>query len=238
MEGGDWVCIALTHSCSITREIELEPKLELIVARPATRNNANVGRKHPRLLHIDLTVDGQPVNHEIRIVDRAFIDKRKINGIARSPRYEISAKDTLIRWIVARYNAPAFPNEFNRRRAGITNRLAAALGNPAAEHIISLFVQLSPEEEDLPEGQPYEVNAILLIEAGLQPAQIDALEAVRSRVETIIRAAQPDGIHLQGNLVMVSEDNISLTAYRQYDLLQFDYLSERETPGGPTPIAS
>lgn len=234
------MCIALTHSCSILRDVKLEPKLELIVARPAAKNNAFVGRKNPRLLHMDLKVDGEAVNHEIKIIDRAFVDKMRINGIAKSPRYEVPEKDTLIRWILARYNAPVFPDEFNRRREDGTNKtnkkLGTALGSPTAEPIVSLFVQVSPKEEELPLGQPYEVNAMLLIKAGLQQAQMDAIEPLRAKIEAILLAAQPDGIELQGRVVRVSEDNIPLHTYRHYDLLQFDYLSERDTPGGLTPV--
>lgn len=247
IDAGDpvnWFCIILTHSCSLTKsDLDKEPKAELILARECAEvDPAYTGRKNPRKIHIPISVVGVTVNYEIDISDRIFIDKRILINKAPSDNHEMDegAKQTLINWITDRYDTPAFPDEFNRRlKSGsrnTNNKIVNILRKQAANPIVGLFVVIEPMNEELSEKQPYDLNATLIYKAEVTAQEKDEIERLRLRIEEVLQDAINDGIELNGVVLARSEDEIKLSDYRQLNLLPFDYLSERETPGGAKPI--
>lgn len=237
--GDDWVAIILTHTCSlINSDIEKEPNVECILARRCdTIDPALTGRKNPRKLHLELLEDEASKNYELNIVERIFFGKIYLKNIPESRPLQISDEnqDLLTRWIIARYNAPVFPDEFNKRfKSNIHTKIENKLKR-SGEHIVGLFIQIEPRTEELDEEIPYEIRFMILRDEEITQKNIEGIEAVRKEIEVFFKEHESDGIELIGSIKTVTESEITLSVYRQYDLLLLDYLSERERPGGSFP---
>lgn len=230
------VYIILTHSCSVSiDDYTKEPYAEYIIARPIEAfNPAYIGRKHSRILHIQIIHHGQDLWFELSICDRSFFDRRLLNNIAPSSDYIIpeSSASQIIRWITARYDAPAFPDEFNiRLDKSSRDKIAKKLKETA---ITGVYIALEPHDEELDQGENYSVELIITTEIDLSDEQKSKCQQIAQNIKTII--ASCEGISLEGaGVAVVSEEDLTLADLRNIELMQFDYLSEREKPGGLLP---
>ncbi|MBV1928880.1 MAG: hypothetical protein KUG81_05150 [Gammaproteobacteria bacterium] len=228
--------IILTHSCSVSIDDYIkEPYAEYIMARPLRGfNPAYIGRKHPRILHIPMIHQGQELWFELSICDRSFFDRRVLNNFAPSSDYLMpeNSASQVIRWITARYDAPAFPDEFNiRLDKSSRDKIAKKLKETA---ITGVYIGLEPHDAELESGEDYSVELIITTDIDLSGEQEKKCKQIAQSVKVIVEDCE--GISLEGSgVVVVSEEDLTLADLRNIHLMQFDYLSEREKPGGLLP---
>ncbi len=225
--------ILLTHSCSIGLEdFDKEPLVEYILARFIDQpDKAFEGGRHPRSLHLPILVGGKKQWCEILIHERGFFDRKILNNSSLSSDYSLIEKssETLIRWITRRYNAPAFPDEFNRRFRAAQKKIAKQLNKSPSERITGIYVALEPVDEELDEKQDYIFEMIISTEAGLPADVFKQCQAIGVKVRDLLETVR--GIELEG-VVVVPEDVMTVADLRELNTMQFDYLSERDSPGG------
>lgn len=226
------VYILLTHSCSISLDnFEKEPYAEYILARPIKKPDpAYCGRNNPRVLHIQI----KDKWFAIAIHERGFFDRKILNSSKPHSQYVLSeaTSSLLVRWITARYDAPAFPDEFNRRLNGdIRKRIAKKL---KSRYITGIYVILEPEYEELGNDNNYAIELVISTEVGLPEEDYNQCKNIGKEIEHILDNVI--GLQLEGAKVsVISEQEITVADLREMRLLQFDYLSERKNPGGVLP---
>lgn len=230
------IYIILTHSCSVSiDDYEKEPYAEYILARPIENyNSAYLGRKHPRILHVPIISNGNEKWFELSITDRSFFDRKLLSAFAPSSDHNIpeNSASQIIRWVTARYDAPAFPDEFNFRLSKSSrDKIAKKLKESA---ITGVYIALEPFEEELNKDENYLIELVITTEVELSKEKRINCDNIANDIKNIIEKCE--GIILEGaGVAVVGEEELTLADLRNLHLMQFDYLSERDNPGGLTP---
>lgn len=242
-------CLALilTHDCSISGElIEKEPYIEVVCGKiiPSKDGRLTHG-KNPRKLHIQIEHNGESKWLEINICHREFLSKQCFNKQEKSSEWLLSEenKELLKRWIAARYQAPAYPNQYEARlKTNKTNeKVEKILSHAGGNNIDGLFMILSPRDEELSEDYPYELELMLMTKSSLSQEETQQIETIRSELVTVLRAARNNGLHLVGDndnltpeqavelIPIRADDEIRVSEYRKYDKMRLDHLSEGQS---------
>lgn len=230
------VYIVLTHSCSVSiLDFGKEPLVEYILARPITKkDNAYVGRNNRRILHLDLHVDGEAKPYGLLIHERGFFDRKVLDGISPTKGcLDEKSKELIIKWIASRYNAPAFPDEFNKRFKPCEKHIGDKF-KQIGTSFTAAYIIVDPVDEELNAVSPYEVNILLSVEADIESAEYNRCENIVEELkEKLVNNNEID--FLGEKVSLLREDQITLAMIRGTKILLLDYLSERETPGGEFP---
>lgn len=241
------VALILTHDCSISGElIEKEPYIEVVCGKIiSSRDGRLTHGKNPRKLHIQIEHNGESKWLEINICHREFLSKQCFDGQEKSSEWSLSeeSKELLKRWLAARYQAPAYPNQYEARlKTNKTNeKVEKILSRAGGNNIDGLFMILSPRDEELSEEHPYELELMLMTKSSLSQEEIQQIQEIRSELVTVLRAARGNGLHLVGDndtltteqavglIPIRTDDEVRVSEYRQYDKMRLDHLSEGQS---------
>ncbi len=233
------VFVLLTHSCSIVADLEKEPKVEYVIGRLIDKPDPSfMHRKNPRILHIELLKEKQPVWVELLIPERGTFNKEELLKCAPSKVFSVppGAQETFKRWLGDRYTRPAFPDAFNERMRKANNKIEQAMKLPAASSITGIYISLDPSDEELNNDTPYELGVYMTYDPQLDDDTFSACGSLRDKIQDALGRLPENEISLIDEVKLVSEDDMSLTELRRLSRYSFDYLSEREIPGGDHPI--
>lgn len=236
--------IIVTHDCSISGAlIEKEPYLEVVCAKIIETKDGNLTLgKNPRKLHIQIEHNEQTKWLEINICHREFLPKTAFDRQEKLAEWSFSDKNKglIRRWLAARYLAPAYPNEYEARLKINKNneRVEKILARVGKDNIDGLFLILDPDQEELPHDQPYELELMLMVKSGLSGVERQEIEKIRDDLVVLLRTLKNNGLHLVGDsesltaeeakqlIPIRSDDEITVSEYRQYDQMRLDHLSE------------
>lgn len=161
------VAVVITHDCDIAAEPEVEPGIELIVARRVEKLEGNyAASKNARKLHVPYEYRNEAVVFELAHRARITIEKKKLESL-RPAGGPASAADrkTLQRWLGARYHRPAFPNKFEARLRAekLDEKIAKAL-DPAGGWVDALLFDLKDDRDREIEdaAEPYTLEILVL----------------------------------------------------------------------------
>lgn len=166
----DSIYVAVTHDCSIINPcLSSEPYVEYLSARPiASENGHFVNARNIRRLHFQIEVNGSPTWYEASMSFRGFIDRQSIETCAPDEDYTLTNQSCLVlkRWLSNRYVSQTFPDRFN----DLTSHLVAnskaplikAFNTEIGKACHSIFISLTPDDQDLPPEESYELTVLLL----------------------------------------------------------------------------
>ena len=225
------VAILVNQDCDVVQSTDVEPEVELILGqrRHAPRPDCPFGR-NPRELDLLLTNEAGAVSFRIR--DRVSVSKESLSAHRpSSAMLDPVERRTLARWIAKRYTRPAWPDAFNERLGHVEDRLERLFKNEASIPISAILVMLDPPDEELPDGEDYQVAVWLTVEVG---SQLDSVAAKRAatfevRLAEILRSCA--GINLR-EIETRSEADVSLDDLRHFRRFDRDYRSVAPKPGG------
>lgn len=246
------LAIILTHDCSISGDqdkLNKEPYLELILATEIKKPNSScTGRQNPRTLHVEAAHNGATKYLELKIIERTFVDKSYFHDVSASTEWQISLenKDIIRRWLAARYNAPSYPSAYEDRlrskdsAKGLSaqDQLKLILTREVWQHADGLYVIVEPEDEELVAEQPYELRFRIIVKEDIDADILKDIAACRDEIVDIfintkgLNIIGQEGANtqeLKSELIPIkARDQITLSEYNQFDLMLFDYLSDKK----------
>lgn len=221
--------ILLSHDCDIVYKGNSEPNAEVCVAEPLDGDldgNYTHG-KNPRILHIGVGLPDTPRHFEIHASKRLWIDRKILLDHTPDDLLTLGEKelDTLIGWVVNKFNRAAFPDTFNER-LGSSLKDIQKVAKKDGGNLSGIYLALSTFDE-LDDGQDYQVLLVGLMEPDrfsiqeLRTACVDAMSKISTKIDGC------SGIGVEDYEVR-SEDAISLHDFRQLARFPLDYLTYRQ----------
>ena len=242
------VVVIISHDCDLTSDdLDAEPAAEVIVGRTVAAADGNYTHaKAPRTLHWSINRSGAECLVELVATCKILVPKSLLARFSPDPDFTLLPRSllTLRRWLGARYNRGAFPDEFvNRMKAAdLSSRLSKHL-EPSQALISVVYIDLKGNEQrELPAWEVYAFNIVLVFVPGCEP--LDAQDQAEELADTLAdklakRLATKEklaatGLRL-GSCIAVSEEELTLSQARVFQQWQLEHLSLREGPGEPLP---
>lgn len=222
--------ILVSHDCDIVqRSYDLEPYVEFLVARPATKpDGAKTKGKNPRCLQLPLVLNGEERLYEVSIHEkyrdqRSILERGNPDASCRLSQRDIR---TIGRWVGKRYSRPAFPTTFNSRVSGGFKKFRKALEQYGAE-VSGIFIYLESDRE-LPETEPYRI--IVRIVAPRAILEDDREEQTLLKLVAALQAAFGGcpGIEMIEGIKLDSDAEFSLQDWNNTKVWDLEFLSTSE----------
>ncbi len=230
-------CIVVSQSCDLLfPDLDAEPLAEIVVAKPLAEGVELDGNftfaKNARRLHLEIDIDGQDVAHELLIRNRFSIPRALLKefppDLQRTlPESEI---ETAVRWVIARYERTAFPDQFNSRVERADRKIKAIVKK--MPEVSDIYISLSSWDE-LKEWENYKVG-LTGITTTVHFSDSDTLGRLETSIARIAtQLNECPGIEVIDSTIK-SEDEMTIGALkRMARFCNFDYISladERHEP--------
>lgn len=253
----DTAVVVISHDCDLAQDPQVEPFVEVIVGRFVGEAVGTFTHcKNLRRLHLPYTAGEEKRTIEIEQMHRASVPKIAEGAAALAasePRPQLLLKHSdrriLQRWLAARYERAAFPDEFDRRMTD--TKVADAIVKTfkdTGHHVPGVFFDVDEghEREHTGPDDPYQLVITLLYATDVNPKVAEqAAMAAQKRIEEIFkarcRAKNADGLEQWRWIELQAVEVISDQAltYAQSLLLtkwQADYISLRSDPQQPIAV--
>jgi hypothetical protein len=182
------VVVVVSHDCDLAQDPGTEPSVEVIVGRRVNVADGNFTHgKNPRRLHLSAVETGAAMCVELTATARQSIPKEHLARHLPNATISIDAasRNTLQRWLAARYRRSAFPDDFDNYlvEKDIPHRLARILG-PQGNHIVAVFFDVDEGGERAHESadDPFTLSIDLLYSTDTDPVAAEAA-ATKAAVE-------------------------------------------------------
>lgn len=220
--------VVVSHDCDLAQAPELEPTVEVIVGRFIDKPDGNYMHcKNVRCLHLPFTAGSRLCTIELEPRNRIPLPKATGQVIALAdftPSLESGMTyrehRTLQRWLAARYDRAAFPDEFDRRlkeETRVAEHLAKAF-RETGKYIPAVYFDVDDGKELLRQGadDPYKLIVTLLYstDEDIEVAEEAADQAAR-RVKEIFRSR------------CIAKDESGVEKWRWIELQDVEVMSDR-----------
>ena len=228
--------VVVSHDCDLAREdLEAEPYVEIIPAFSVASPDGNLsGCRNPRRLQLVYENEpGDPLCLEMRAPDRRVVEKKVMASVRPCPEWRLPGHglEILQRWLAQRYRRAALPDSLNERLEGL-RELLKRRGKNHANRIIGFWLSWDPVTEQ-PDQEVYELDVRVVYSIEQQNAGNEAEALVEEIDRWHEEHGEPQRI-LMNECEAVSEEEFTLADMRRHVQLNFDYLSFRREPAGPT----
>lgn len=233
----DDLVVVATHDCDLLNpRFDVEPEVELILARPipAGRKDGRLRNgRNPRKLHFSIKIRGAEHWFETAILTRRSFDRRALLSSDPDRERQLGHDNvrTLRLWLGRRYYRVAFPDAFNERTRAANDRIRKQL--EAAEDVIDAVYLFMDNDGELPPGDPYriEVRASMRVQVyGDPPSRLRAQRAVDA-VAVALRDCPDIQVDDAG---VYSEEEITIDDLRLLKRWDWDWIS-LDDPDGALP---
>lgn len=232
--------MVITHDCDCVADPERERYVEIISGSQVERlDGNNTHGKNPRKLHLELSRCGKLV--ELVISPKATVEKRVLLSHDPDSTWALSREEkrTLGRWLAARYNRAAFPNELVERLRVVEDDFRKAAKNHA-DKVIGIFLDFEPDGEIPNKDEPYAVGISVVHEGNKKDAVVSSgklCDALSSIFAKAYRQARGNWKEIE----LVRCESIPDTEFTYFEATnttayKLDDLSLRRTPPGPLPL--
>jgi len=225
--GNDTRAVVIGHDCDlVVSDLETEPDVEIIIGRVVPKADGNFAwGKSPRTLHLAVTIDGAESTIELVATNKARVHKGDLARFAPDVAHSLAPEDAAVlrKWLGARYDRAAFPDEFVRRMKAtrFAERLARVL-EPRGALVSFVFFNIDDGVfVERPKTETYALTIAVVYRGGTDPesAADDADEVVAAIEAECEKRFVPAGeskiapIVLRGCLA-ISEDDFPLSRAR------------------------
>lgn len=228
--------VVITHDCDLASDLlEVEPNVEVLLGTlgdPSKSGNLSWG-KSPRLIHLNFENEqGEKLLLEVNILQRKSVPKTELCRF-EPQGWELSRAEleAFTRWLASRYRRSAFPDAFNDTLA--TSKLGEKLekkfkGSGGTAITTVLF---DVEEKS---GAEFHLSVVLLYRDEDCHKEVEAVaESIRELFDSQKSEVSSDGVKIVlKDCGVVSEDTLTVRAYRKLQKWEKDYLSLRTQPLG------
>lgn len=237
--------IVATHDCDLVQSSEREPSVEVLVGRWINRPDGNsIHGKSARTLHLRFAdQDASPRWAEFVASAKLSVEKDRLQAFTplETLALDVESKVTFQRWLAARYQRAAFPDEFERRivhQTKLADRIAKAV-RQHGETIAAVLFDVSDEQS----GDVYELGIVLLYEPSPDQSDearkkaVEAATAIRADFETKLFDKAIDTWRLikLGYIETMSTEALSYQQYTMMRRWRLDHVSLSAEPQHPVP---
>jgi hypothetical protein len=227
--------VVASQDCDITASEEQEPNIEALVCAVTKHQGYldQIDRNSARYFVVDRAAGLVAfAKYRVHISKKALQHFTPIAWPSSNERFA-----RFVRWLAWRYDRPAFPDE-------LVQALQAPIGNALAalydEHpdVGTTFTRVVKEvRANLPheETPPFDIALVFLVHsAGLT---VEEADAIHRSFEAMKTAVDQDVVHLDPELRVVDEEQMSVAEYRATRPLFLEYLTyQGEEIVGAEPI--
>lgn len=181
--------------------------------------------RHPRVLHIEANSNSsdEKTNLKLRAHEKIQIEKQLLEE--HTPDNSINFSDESLNqyvdWLAGRYKRPALPTKFDQLIA-ISDKKGKRkkIAKQANDYLTGIYVEIYPNR-DITDDETYSVNLLGIVsdEQSITPAT----NALNDYADVLTDAGMDVSVPKVG-----TEFQISLGTLRQYQRINFDYLSYEE----------
>lgn len=236
----DAVVLVVSHDCDLAVEdLSEEPAVEVIFGRRVPQANGNFSfGKHPRRLHLDVTDGDAKTCIELTASARVNVLKTALANYAPDSRLRVPASSLKIlqSWLSSRYRRQALPDALVDRLRTVWPKLEKA-GKTNTAGIIGFWLDFAPEDNHLPQEEPYEVWLNVVFSADGPEHEKSATAAalvLRSAFEAEFKKNGKWSLIELRRCEAVSERDFTLRDMRETVEYKLEHLSLRADPQGPT----
>jgi hypothetical protein len=235
------VAVVVTHDCDLAAEPDVEPEIEVIVARRVAQLEGNYSAsKNARRLHLPYQCKGEVTVLELEHRERIGITKKALEQLQPAGGPESPAdRRTLQRWLGARYYRPAFPNKFEERlRTEKLDQKIAKILDAAGIWIDAILFDLQDDRDrEIDDAdEPYTLAIIVLYSTVKDASEgFKAAERVRKRLQELFKEKLYDqkkgwrSIELV-DCQVVADTELSYAVWTKLQCWRLDHLSLRASP--------
>lgn len=231
LQGNEYLIVA-SQSCDVATN--QDRFIELSIARPMPHGKfqkAYSHNRHPRILHSKAITANDDMEIDLCLLAHEKISIDKVLLIGQKPDNSIVFSQQSLReyvdWLAARYKRPALPTTFDKliQQADKRNK-RKKIAKQANDYLLGIYVQIFPNK-DIKENEQYDVSLL-----GMVAAEEDIFQATQT-LQRYAELMQNAGMNV-ASLKIFTESQISVATFRQYQRINFDYLSyEADTPLPP-----
>jgi hypothetical protein len=235
------VGVVASHDCDIANSPDIEPNIEIVLARLDQPENGNFSHgKNSRTLQINVHREGEShARAELSAVQKISVSKNNLIGV---PVGETLGDDKQIlqRWLASRYRRSAFSDDFDQRLDN--TKLRAKLLDILKKHpsyIGGIFFEVDDGEEVAHAGEddPYalRIHVLYVTNSDPQLAKTDA-EAVCTKITDAFKGkcfqkGAWKWIEL-ADCKSISDEALSLAQSSRWQRWNADHISYRTDPAG------
>ena len=240
--GADALVMVVSHDCDLANaNLDDEPYVEVIAGRRLQSSDPNLANlKSARTLHLTITCEGRTQCIELTAAGKQLVPKSALAAWRPDPRYRLDEDNffTLRRWLAARYDRAAFPDQFERRmfrETDLAERINKVAKKEGVNRVVSgIYFEVSPREE-LDPAVPYDLTVVLVYTPGMDPLKNgDIAEEAGKAIDAHFRKrCLPDEAsgtwkHIRlKEVIAYSETGISVARMKRLQRWHLDHLSTR-----------
>lgn len=239
-----YAVVIISHDCDVAADVALEPTIEVIIGRFVDELHGNVtNAKNVRELQIKYDSQSDKIV-ELKAANRICVDKQKLTGC--NPRDDLNLalnnKRILQKWLAARYDRSAFPNEFEHRlKKHKTHDAIAKILKPSGEFIRGVYFDLGNQADTDIEScdDVYELEIYLLHVT--EPDTLVAEDAAKEIKLKISACFSKNYCNSQGQWTsielidchVISDEAMTVRQSLSLRQWRMDHMSLREDPNQP-----
>lgn len=218
--------IVASQSCDVASSQEEYIELSIVRLLPAGEFSKQYSHnRHPRTLHIEANSNSsdEKIILELKAHEKIQIKKSLLEEFEpNNSIYFLEENLNLyVDWLAGRYKRPALPTKFDQLIASSDKKgKRKKIAKRANDYLAGIYVEIYPNR-DITDDETYSVN--LLGIASNDQSIISATDALNNYAD-ILKDAGMD----VSTPKVVTEFQVSVGTLRQYQRINFDYLSYEE----------
>lgn len=245
MTDDDWL-IVISHDCDIVNYcLKKEPFVELLHAQPIHSHISDeqlIYGRNPRVIQFQGLLNGRTIPLSCGIHARWIIPRNILrNGKpCEERRIDNKVRRALGEWVAKRYIRPAFPSEFDLRWKGEKSKNLKSWTKIIKElslSVSSFYLSIEPRTELLA-SESYHCKILIAVPAKFKENQdwSTQREEIDQKIKTFWRQFRPGIICDEGEVTILSTDEITLDMLEEYDRFDADWLSFSEDDAPRIPL--
>jgi hypothetical protein len=223
--------LVVSHDCDIACALGDEPQIEVIVGtRIDASDQAYTNARDVRILHIEFETPQGKMALELVANDKRAIGKTQFQTYEPDSSFVLPEKElrALRSWLAARYRRAAIPDGLQRLVMGIFRDIFKKGDRPRA--LDSIYIDFEPDEEELPDGDKYELNVVIVYDTHEPGAKETAEQATDRLIAQFRKKYFIGGIWKSVELrscVARADTSFTLFDVKNHKLVRLEYLSLR-----------
>jgi hypothetical protein len=223
--------VIISHDCDIACGLDDEPVIEIIVGTRIDSPRAEyLNARHVRVLDLEYQCPAGKLFLELVATQKRSVGKLNFVGFQPDRNFVLPDKElrALRSWLAVRYRRTAIPDGLQKLVREIFQDTFKTGDRPQALH--KIYIDFEPDTEELPSGEKYELNVVLVYDTQQVGAkEVAELAADQLRVR-FKKKYFKNGVW--NNVELRQCDVVANTSFTLFDVqlhkeVRFEYLSIR-----------
>jgi hypothetical protein len=179
--------VIISHDCDIASGLDDEPLIEIIVGTRIDSPHAeHLNARHVRVLDLEYECPTGKMFLELEATQKRSVGKLNFHGFQPDSNFRLPDKElqALRSWLAALYRRAAIPDGLQKLVMQIFQDTFKKGDRP--QILDRIYIDFEPDVEELPTGEKYELNVVLVYDT----QQVGAKEIAEQAAEQLIARFQ------------------------------------------------